>query len=62
MMDTNENVLDGVLSRMFAADDIKLQEAVYSVSPGQGPKTHFQRLRIDRHDMVHAGLELRGAA
>ena len=49
MMDTNENVVDGVLSRMLAADNIKLKEAVHSVTSGQGPKTHFKgKELIDR--------------
>ena len=32
MMDANENVLDGTLRRILAADDIELKEAVHSMA------------------------------
>ena len=41
-MDANANVVDGVLSKMLAKDNIKLKEAVHSVTSGHGPKTHFR--------------------
>ena len=42
MMDANLNVVDGVLSKMLAKDDIELKEDVHSVTSGHGPKTHFR--------------------
>ena len=43
MMDANENVLDGVLSKRLAEDDIRMREAVHRMVPGRrGPATHFR--------------------
>ena len=61
-MNTNKNVLDGVLSRILAADGIKLQEAANSVPPGQGPKTHFRVSELIDGIWYTSYLELRGAA
>ncbi|KAL7459566.1 hypothetical protein ACHAWC_011573 [Mediolabrus comicus] len=46
MIDANENVLDGSLSKRLAEDDIKMREAVHRAMPrGRGPPTHFRGTR-----------------
>ena len=42
LMEANNKVFDGLMSKELAADDIKLQEAVHSVKPGPGPKTYIR--------------------
>ena len=42
LMDANDKVFDGLLSKELMADGIELREAVHSVKPGPGPKTHFR--------------------
>lgn len=42
MMDSNENITDGVLSRRLARDDIRMREAVHKLNKGRGPPTHFR--------------------
>ena len=42
MMDSNENVTDGILSKRLADEDIPMREAVHRAMPGRrGPSTHF---------------------
>ncbi|KAK1748959.1 hypothetical protein QTG54_000898 [Skeletonema marinoi] len=42
MMDSNENVTDGVLSRRLAGEGIRMREAVHEQTEGRGPPTHFR--------------------
>jgi len=42
MMDSNENVTDGVLSRRLAGEGIRMREAVHKLTEGRGPPTHFR--------------------
>lgn len=43
MMDSNENVVDGFLSKRLAEGDIRMREAVHRAMPGKkGPPTHFK--------------------
>ena len=62
MMDANNNVVDGVLSKMLAKDDIELKESVHSVASGQGPKTHFRGKESINGTWFTLDLDLRSAA
>jgi len=42
MMDANDKVLDGTLSKMLAEEGIEMKEAVHSKVPGPGPNTYFR--------------------
>ena len=46
MMDTNENVFNGKLSKRLADDLIEMKEAVHGVKPGQGPNTHSSNTKL----------------
>ena len=51
MMDANDNVFNGKLSKRLAEEPIGMNEAVHSVKPGQGPNTHIRNTKsvpIDR--------------
>ena len=49
LMDTNNNVHNGKLSRRLAGDLIQMKEAVHEVTRGQGTKTHIRgSVPIDR--------------
>ena len=40
MMDANDNVFKGKLSKRLAEQPIEMKEAVHSETSGQGPSTH----------------------
>ena len=41
MMDANENMVTGVMSKELAQEGIDMKEAVHGMTEGLGPKTHF---------------------
>ena len=42
MMDANDNVLNGHITRALAEEGIELKEAVHTQTHGEGPKTYFR--------------------
>ena len=62
MMDANANVVDGVLSKMLAKDDIQLKEAVHSVTSVHGPKTHLRGRESINGIWFTPDLDLQSAA
>ena len=62
MMDANDKVLDGTLSKMLAEEDIEMREAVHSKVPGPGPNTHFRGTDSIDGIWYTSDLELRGAS
>ena len=42
MMDANNTVSDGQLSKALAEDGLEMKEAVHSIRRGPGPKTYFR--------------------
>ena len=45
MMDANDNVFSGKLSKRLAEEPIDMKEAVHGVKPGQGPNTHIRNTK-----------------
>ena len=46
MMDANDNVFKGKLSKRLADKPIEMKEAVHGVKPGQGPNTHSSNTKL----------------
>ena len=42
MMDANEDVIDGVVCRQLRKADVRMREAVLTVTAGKGPNTYFK--------------------
>ena len=45
MMDANDNVFNGKLSKRLAEEPIGMKEAVHGLKHGQGPSTHFRNTK-----------------
>ena len=46
MMDANDNVFKGKLSKRLADKPIEMKEAVHGVKPDQGPSTHSSNTKL----------------
>ena len=62
MMDANENVVMGVMSRELAQEGIDMKEAVHGMTEGLGPKTHFRGKESIDGIWVSTDLEVTGAS
>ena len=62
MIDANENVVDGVMSKRLAEEEMDMREAVHQKVAVKGPKTNFQGKESIDGIWILLDLEVTGAS